>query len=60
MAIEITLYIRAAVGADDRSEEMDAIEEAIAGLADMPQESPPLPTNDWASMGYRNWWIAVP
>ena len=32
---------------------MDAIEEAIAGLADMPQKSPPVTDERLASMGYR-------
>ena len=51
---DIIRYISAQLSAPMTATKMiDVIEEAIAGLADMPQKCPPVTNERLASMGYR-------
>lgn len=51
---DIVRYISAQLSAPmTATKMMDAIEEAVAGLADMPQKYPPVMDERLASMGYR-------
>ncbi len=51
---DIIRYISAQLSAPMTATKMiDVIEEAIAGLADMPQKCPPITDERLASMGYR-------
>ena len=51
---DIVRYISAQLSAPmTATKMMDAIEEAISGLADMPQKHPPVTDERLASMGYR-------
>ena len=51
---DIVRYISAQLSVPmNATKMMDAIEEAIAGLADMPQKCPPVTDERLASMGYR-------
>jgi len=51
---DIVRYISAQLSAPMTATKLlDAIEEAIAGLADMPQKYPPVTDKRLASMGYR-------